>query len=146
MIRSFGFAAVTAAMLSACGPDASDSSGAGDQSGDAAAMPPQPPEPPAVEDIVALLVERFDVEACADATPLGQIARRGPDSNQTVRSYAAQPDCIAAMRVAFDAIGFEQDASGGYSYSGSRDLIETVSFTPSQTGQTTGIEWELFGQ
>ena len=99
--------------------------------------------PQASHPSVDQLVERFEVDGCADVQFIK--GGRNPDMGKSgaLNIYIADADCIAAMHQAFELIHFRQIGDTTFEYRSDRGWADVVTLTPLDDGSGTRIDWEL---
>ena len=89
------------------------------------------------------LVERFDVDECADVQFIR--AGRNPDVQKSggLKVYIADTACIDAMHRAFEIIRFRKIGEMTFEYRSDLGWADVVTLTPLDDGSGTRIDWEL---
>ncbi|MBV7267174.1 hypothetical protein [Erythrobacter ani] len=92
--------------------------------------------------IVDMLVDRFDVPACANALPAGLMRKEGPDGREVVRTFTAEAPCLDSLVKALAALDFQEAGPGSFTRHGERNSLETVTIERAEDQRRGGIQWE----
>jgi hypothetical protein len=89
------------------------------------------------------LVERFDVDECADVQFIR--AGRNPDMRKSggLNVYIADRACIDAMHRAFEIVRFRKIGETAFEYRSDRGWADVVTLTALGDGSRTRIDWEI---
>lgn len=98
--------------------------------------------PPDTQRWVDNFVTRFDVPDCSDATLLR--GGRNPDASKPGArwAFAAGDACIAEIKGALEATGFERIGASTYRYASQSGWYELVELVPADEARKATIIWE----
>ncbi|WP_108790902.1 hypothetical protein [Erythrobacter sp. Alg231-14] len=119
---------VLVSAVSGCSSDV-ESSGNGDQSVDAT--------------LVASLVDRFDVPACADASLRYSGRQESPDGMFVQRIYDAPVDCRDGLIAMFATVNFTEQGPNSYAGEISDGSKERIEFEFNNGSSAGTIRWEV---
>lgn len=94
-------------------------------------------------ELIAQVVDRFDVPACNRASPVGLMRKTGPDGVQIIKAFSAGPQCLEALEEAMGIAGFAEQEPDIYRYESTQGWSELVRIERSDDQPNSGIQWEL---
>ena len=137
-------AACGLAVVAACSPQSTAEGSTKDSQEPFTMTPPPEVAESGAQQLVAMLVDRFDAMPCLEASPVAMMRKTEPDGAVSiVRAYSAPMACVDELLVGFETLGFEEREPGLYHGSSADGTTERVSVELTEDGTGAGIEWEI---
>ena len=96
------------------------------------------------QEIVQVLVERFDAQGCAGADVIGTMRRTEASGAESfLRAYQASVSCSDEVKAALTSDDFSETEPGLYASETEDGMTERVSIRVAPDGSAAGIEWEI---